>query len=104
MSRRSPEAAYRRGIKADALLQDRAAGCTCLNVRARIVKLADTPDNQITVTTGPHNADCVLYRQGSAVEDVPEGNVNRESPIPLALDGDAASRPDNTSGGLWLPT
>lgn len=115
---RSPEAQFRRDMRADALAQDRAAGCRCPRVRARVVKLADTPDNNITVATSPHNADCVLYR---ATTNGAEGVVDRSSDMPLALPTpgmplalptnqadvplniDAATRPDNKTGGLWLP-
>lgn len=126
---RSPEAQFRRDMRADALAQDRAAGCRCPHVKARIVKLADTPDNNITVATSPHNADCVLYRETLVKErdghelgyELVEGVAHHSSDMPLALptpgmplalptnqadvplDIDAATRPDNKTGGLWLP-
>ena len=99
-SKRSPEAAYRRSIKRDALTRDHTEGCRCPNVRARV----RVTDKGYDVVTEPHNHDCVLkHRKADVV--VPSAE---DLSIPGAVPRDA---PEHTlkdltvvdGGGLWLP-
>jgi len=104
--KRSPEAEYRRHIKRDAISRDKAEGCVCPNVRARV---RVTPDGY-DVVTEPHNPDCVLkHRKADVVVPAVEELSTPGAGAPRALiPHDAPNMGDDgammvVESTLWTP-